>query len=455
MKYKPLLISLALAAGFAACDDSTTVGTSLVDDDVTVVIDSCFTVTGQTIETTGVQSRTLSQMIGDVTIDGFGRMRSSVVAQFMPASLLDTAGIYESDIDSLKLVLSITKGEYIGDSIAPMGMKVYPLTKELPSPIYSDFDPTGYYDANTVLGSRIYNTTALTQSDTLQAMAITVKLPTSLGREIFTKYKTHPEYFLTPTAFSENVFKGVYIDNSYGSGRITRIYDTSIRMFYHKTYYDEDAGKDTTVYGAGDYFAITPEVVSNNNFDVRLANSLKEMVKKGDNLIVAPVGYDVELTFPGRELVASYNTNSSKLKVVNSLTFQIPIDTIANNAGLTPPPYLLMVKKSKRNSFFTDNELTDDVNSFYAAYDSSTKSYTFSSMRSYMLDLLDKSEITDDDVTFVLCPVTVNTESTTSYYTTTTSVTSIVPYITSPAMVKILLDQAKIKFAYSTQSKIF
>jgi hypothetical protein len=76
-------------------------------------------------------------------------------------------------------------------------------------------------------------------------------------------------------------------------------------------------------------------------------------------------------------------------------------------------------------------------------------------MRSYILDLLDKSEITDDDVTFVLCPVTVNTESTTSYYTTTTSVTSIVPYITSPAMAKILLDKAKIKFAYSTQSKIF
>jgi hypothetical protein len=76
-------------------------------------------------------------------------------------------------------------------------------------------------------------------------------------------------------------------------------------------------------------------------------------------------------------------------------------------------------------------------------------------MRSYILDLLDKDEITEDDITFVLCPISVETETTSSYYTSTTSVTGIIPYIDEPAMVKLLLDEAKIKFAYSTQSKIF
>lgn len=41
----------------------------------------------------------------------------------------------------MKFVMQMTNGCYTGDSVIPMGLKVYPLTKALPSPIYSNFDP--------------------------------------------------------------------------------------------------------------------------------------------------------------------------------------------------------------------------------------------------------------------------------------------------------------------------
>jgi hypothetical protein len=94
------------------------------------------------------------------------------------------------------------------------------------------------------------------------------------------------------------------------------------------------------------------------------------------------------------------------------------------------------------------------VTSFYAAYDSTTKSYSFTGLRGYLLDLMAKDEITDEDLTFTLTPVDVETETTTSsYYSTgTTYVTAINPYVEKPAMAKLLLDKAKIWFVYSKQT---
>jgi hypothetical protein len=122
--------------------------------------------------------------------------------------------------------------------------------------------------------------------------------------------------------------------------------------------------------------------------------------------------------------------------------------------------------KSKKASFFANNELTDDVTSFTASYDSDSGTYTFSGMRDYIIDLLSKDTITDDDVTFTLTPVYIVTESSSSsssssyyyyyYYgyssSTTTYTTSIIPYISAPVMTKLDLDNAKIYFTFSKQS---
>ena len=456
MKRLLMIPAAALVLAFAACEDASTIGSSIAEDNITIVVDSSFVLTGSTVDIGAVQSRTLDQLIGSLDSKEFGSLSSSVVTQFMPAATIDTEGITDADIDSMKLVMRMDKNAFTGDSVVPMGIEVFRLNKVLPSPIYSDFSPEGYYDPADRLGSAIYSASAVGQSDTVAASAyryIEVGMPKALAKEFFNAYKENPANFASPDAFINNVFRGVYIRNSYGNGRVSRISQTMMRMFYHQTYFDEDKQKDSTIYKVGNYMAVTPEVVTNNNIRLDMSQNLKQMLAKGENLLVAPAGVEVELTFPAREILDSYNAHKGQMSVINRLTMTIPADTLSNPEGIPAPPYVLLVLANKKDEFFANNSLPDNKTSFYAAYNATSRCYTFSGLRSYILDLMEKETITADDVTFRLCPVDVAFETTgSSYWDYGTTESALVPYVQGPAMVKILLDKAKISFTYSNQS---
>ena len=457
MKRLLIISCAAIAASFCACDDNTsTIGGSIAEDDLSIVVDSSFTLTGRTVDIGAVQSRTLTQLIGSIESKGFGSLRSTVVAQFMPAANIDTTGISHSDIDSMKLVMRMDKKAFTGDSVVPMGLKVYRLNRTLPSPIYSDFNPDDYFDKSALLGSAIYSASAIGQSDTVAASSyrfIEVGMPKSLAYEIFDAYKKNPDNFATPDAFINNVFPGIYIANSYGTGRVSRVSQTMMRMFYHRTYLDETTKRDTTVYYIGNYLAVTPEVVTNNNIHLGLSDNIRKMVDNGDKMLVAPAGLEVELKFPAKEIINSYNAGKGQESVINMLSMTIPADTLSNPEGIPAPPYALLVLANKKDEFFASNSLPDNKTSFYTSFNRTTNSYTFSGMRQYLLDLMKKDEITEDDVTFRLCPVDVVFETTgSSYWDYGTTETALVPYVDGPAMVKISLDKAKISFTYSNQS---
>ncbi|MEZ3520570.1 MAG: hypothetical protein K1V78_03575, partial [Muribaculaceae bacterium] len=73
-------------------------------------------------------------------------------------------------------------------------------------------------------------------------------------------------------------------------------------------------------------------------------------------------------------------------------------------------------------------------------------------LRNYLIDMIDKDDITADDYTFVLTPVYITVETSGDYYYGTSStITAVTPYISAPSMTKILFDKAKIRFTYSNQ----
>lgn len=444
-----------IAHAAVSCDDSSNIGASIAEDELEIVIDSTFTITGRTVANGAVQSRTLTQLLGRIDAEGYGRLSSEVVTQFMPSAALDTQGISVKTIDSLSLVFNIVDGNYVGDSIAPLGIEVYRLNRRLPSPIYSDFDPTGYYDPSKCIGRAVYNMSNIGVTDTLPyaaARSIRVSLPQELAQELYRAYIRNPKIYSSPNDFINQVFQGLYIRNSFGSGRLTNVSQTIMQMFYH-TRYVTDMGRDTTINYVGNYFAVTPEIVTNNNIKYQISPDIQAAIDRGENIVVAPAGYNVEFTFPGREIVNSYNSKKGQLSVVNTLSLILPADTLKSKLGISAPPYMLLIKKSKMKEFFSNNQLPDNVNSFYANYDSTHGRYYFAGMREYILDLLSKDEIKDEDVDFVLTPVNVTTESNNDYYYGSTStVTEVAPYVSGPAMAKILFDKAKIRFVYSNQS---
>ncbi len=454
MKRTVYLLGLValLVVAVSSCDDvTTTVGSSLVEDRVEVVIDSSFTLTGRSVANRRVQSRTITQLLGRIEAQGYGDLSSTVVTQFMPGIALDTDRFSADNIDSVKLFMQMSNGAYVGDSVMPMGVKVYPLTQTLPSPIYSDFDPSDYYDASDCWGSAIYTATAIGAGDSVRNLAmrsIEVRLPRKLGVDIYNEYKRDPATFQNPQAFAR-FFPGLYITNSFGNGRVTRIDKSFITMYYHVDGRSETTGRDTTYRYSNSYLAVTPEVITNNNIRYTISPMLTERVDRGEALVVSPTGYDVELTLPARELVAYYHTHAGAISLINSLSVKIPAERIANDYSIQPPATLLMVKKSKADEFFAKNMIPDGVESFYATYSGTTGVYHFSDMRGYMQAMVDKGEsnITDDDLEFVLIPVNVVTE----YVSSTAVVTGITPYITTPSMCRLLIDKAKVTLSFSKQ----
>ena len=188
MKIKSIIAcALAAATFISSCDDNeSNIGSSIIEDRISITVDSTFTITGRSVANSAVQSRTLLQLLGRIDAAGYGALSSDVVTQFMP-------------------------------SITPMGIEVYRLNRDLPSPIFSNFDPAGYYDPSQKIGSLIYNASTLGESDSLKNASyhtISVNLPRELAQEFFTAYKNDPSSFSSPSSFINRVFKGIYIRNS-------------------------------------------------------------------------------------------------------------------------------------------------------------------------------------------------------------------------------------------------
>lgn len=457
----PLALAAIAALLAQACSEGSEIGESIVQDNVLVVVDSSYTVTGKTVENNVVLSRTIAQLIGRVDAPGYGSLSSECVTQFMPALKLDTTYVKVENIDSLTVNMMLSYGSYIGDSIAPMGIEVYPLVKQLPNPIYSDFDPSGYYDTKPV-GSTVYNLSLYGKSEAYQEAGyheINVKLPLEMGRKLYTDYKTNPEAFNSPTEFAK-IFPGLYFRNSYGSGRVSRVANTSLQLHYHKTYYDNTLQKDTTTYHVGTYFAVTPEIICNNDINLKIADDVRNSVAQGEHMLLAPAGLDVEIEFPIMDIIRSYKNNITSLGIINALSFNIPAEIVENKYNIQPPQTILMVLSKDKDSFFEQNKITDDKTSFYATYDYATHSYSFSGLREYLLDCMtkyDDGKLTAAHYTFTLTPVlvTFETSSNSYYYSGSTYVTAITPYVTGLAMTKLNLKKAKINFTYTKQTVNF
>ncbi|MDE6488460.1 MAG: DUF4270 domain-containing protein, partial [Paramuribaculum sp.] len=252
-----------------SCDDSSTLGNSLVNDQTEVVIDSSFTVTGASYRDYSVMSRTTTQLLGKLNASEFGAISSDFVTQFMPADQFDTVGIAPADIDSVKLVMTYNPGGFTGDSLVPMGLKVYPLTKQLPSPIYSDFDPEGYYNESDCWTPQphiysgyglLYNSESLSYYH-----QISLDLPVEFGRNFYSEYLRNPSIFATPEQFAQ-FFPGIMVRSAFGQGRITNITDTRILLHYskHAKISDDKGERDTIYHISSSLMGVTPEIITNN-----------------------------------------------------------------------------------------------------------------------------------------------------------------------------------------------
>ena len=462
-----VILAVAALLGLYACTDET-IGVSITDSMSSIIEDSSFVITGHSVRNDRVQMRTSTKMLGELNADGFGLLHAEAVTMWMPAMKIDTTGVKTEWIDScrLNLIMPYYSG-FTGDSLAPMRLNVYRLNKPLPSPIYSDFDPTDYFSADDLLASEPYSPMSgkfkmlysyVTGNQVADSVRIiSVPIPVQVGRELFNAYKANPESFSSPASFA-SIFPGIYIANSYGSGHVINIKSTQLDVYFHKHVPRNDSTMVDSVYSQT-YVASTPEIVSNNIIRYDIDDAITSMVDNGEALIVAPAGYEVQVTFPIQDIIDKYHANvGTNQSIINTVTLELPVSIPTTEYNIQPPTYLLMVKTSKKDNFINGDSLANNKDSFYAIYEPLSKCYTFTGLREYVLSIINNQGgiATEDDMNFTITPVDVTnyTYSPYSYYyssSQSTTVTKISPMVSRPAIVRLLLNKAKIKMTYSKQ----
>ena len=143
MKILKYLAVLCCSISLIACNDEiSTLGSSLNDSLIEITVDSTsIKLTGQSVFNDSILGRTTDPLIGNLTVKGYGNLRSGYLTQFMPTLNIDTTNVTPSTLDSIKLYLSYYNQDLTGDSLAPMVLNIYTLDKTIKSPLYTNINP--------------------------------------------------------------------------------------------------------------------------------------------------------------------------------------------------------------------------------------------------------------------------------------------------------------------------
>ncbi len=471
MKIKSLYAAAAALLPFAmlcSCEDNVSpIGGSLVNGEVTITVDTLeMKINATSILEPEFDSRTQTKLLGRINVPQYGSLDCSFVSQLMCATAMNIPdSITVNDVDSMRMVLTVPRGSLTGDSLAPQQLKVYQLTKQLKPEINSSFNPEGYYDPSNPLGVKSYTLSALSMNDSMfqvqKNISIPIMMPKKLAQDVFTAYRDKPEIFQWPQTFAQ-YFPGVYVEQNFGNGCVGVISSMKFYTYWHyiKQVYqkkDDDSGEyhyvPTLMRDSVCLFSSQPEVLSANRVTYKVSDYLKNLANSGKSIITTPGGYYVNLRFPAQELLDKYNKDLYRMAVVSKLTFEIPAEAVENDYGLSAAPHLLLVKSSERESFFKENKIPDGKTSFYAPYNSVNKSYSFTGMREYILNIIENgTTVKPEDMEFSLVPVIVSTEDVAGYTSTTTYVTRCAPYIGRPTVTQLDTDHAIICFSFSRQT---
>lgn len=457
----PALAILASSVILPSCEDDNNVGGSITPGEVSIEVDSLFTVSGRSVRSPKFDSAVSDLLIGRLSAEEYGELQAAFTGQLMPAaelSIPDTIPL--EDVSGMTLRFSFKKSNFTGDTLAPQQLTVYPLTRQLPSDIDNTFDPSGYYDPSNSMGSASYTASTLgLSSKSTGTGCVNVPLSPQFAREVVKRYRTDPSIFQWPEAFAK-IFPGIYVRSSFGRGLVLNFSNTEFITYYHYTRKvnvvenGQSVSRDSVFTDSTTLFAISPEVLSANLLSIKPAPSLLERIQLGQQILQSPAGYNVEVDFPAQAILDRYLTDNFNLGVINTLTYTVPATTIKNDYGLTPPPYLLMIKTSKMDEFFAMDKIPEenDTEAFWASYNEDKGWYEFTSIRPYIVKLMqDGAEVKEEDCKFTLVPVSITTELVGPSYAQKTVVTKCTPYVAHPSLCILDIVNSKVKFTYSRQ----
>ncbi|MDD3036819.1 DUF4270 domain-containing protein [Bacteroides sp.] len=445
MKAKYALIAL-LAITFFGCDDNTAgLGLGMFpgsDQNISGRL-TTFDVTTSSVPTGQIYAKTNIGYVGKFTDETFGTYQAGFLASINCPEKLTFPGVYKNNAlnadgkvannmviepaDDIKLIYDNDQNEpigepignihtvelylwyksYFGDSLTACRLSVYELDEKLElkdKPYYTNIDPNNYYNEADLLGSKTYTAVDLSIKDSIRKSdSYTPNVNFSFKDDI--SYKVGGKILRAArragTSFDYNkfsdIFKGIYIKSDYGDGTILYISQAQMRVVYKCYEVDKKTGiklkksgstADSTYYTTRD-FVSTREVIQAN----QLANDkekIKELIEEDNNTYIkSPAGIFTQAILPINEI-----NEKLQLDTLNAvkLTFSNYNQSSENKFGMTYPSTLMLIRKKFKDSFFENNQLTDNITSYLTSHSTNINQYVFSNITNLVNDCVADGE---------------------------------------------------------------
>ncbi|MDR2087486.1 MAG: DUF4270 domain-containing protein [Dysgonamonadaceae bacterium] len=373
--------------------------------DTVINIDSACTVKADSVYT-----KTGNGLLGNFYDPDYGDIKSGYICQYYP-SLGFADSVLNNKIDSVQL--RIYYSSYFGDSLAPMEVSVYEVTrKPLENSYYTNINPDDYCDRTQVWAKKTYTARDLNVPDSVYNSStyyknITIPLPVDWGQKLYEQYVENGRTFGSLKNFSEKFFKGTYLESSFGVGNLIMVDISEIQLFYQKCYKKDD-GNDTIVTGAA-AFTVTKEVMQLNRFENKYSDELLE--DSDDKMYLkTPAGVFSKIIIPIPKIVESIGKrkfSSVKLNIgayaqeTRDYTLPLPGAGVSS----TSKAKLLLIEPDSVKSFFENQKVADFLTSYTTTYSSSTQSYIFDNIANLIQNAIEKAP--DKNLEALLIPVQV------------------------------------------------
>ncbi|MBQ8674050.1 MAG: DUF4270 domain-containing protein [Bacteroides sp.] len=429
MKVKHIgILLMAAVMAFLGCDDTTeSLGMEMLpESDGLSAHTTTFNVTTESVPVEKVYARSSTGYVGRFSDPLFGYYEASFLTELncvddfkfpKPYSETitngDTIAVGELAGDTaINAQLVVYYSTWFGDSLNANRMSVYELQKKLDLNRYTDIDPAEYYmpegSEPKLLGRKAYSAFDASVSDSVRNATDIYGNKTYYPHVAFTlgkEFANHVlqlnrayergenDYFANAEKFIENVFKGVYITSDFGDGTVLYVDQVSLQFQFRIHILNDSTGvayrkqdgtlnekgepADSLGYGVKTFFASTKEVIQANRF----SNSEKiqeRLNEKSWTYLKSPAGIFTQATLPYDEIyqkLANDTLNGVQLTFTNyyeKSDYEFSMDVPAN---------VLLIRKSEMESFFENNELTDNITSYVVAHNNvATNQYTFTNI---------------------------------------------------------------------------